>query len=90
MEIRLQSQAPIILVGTKSDLEIVNDEISIEVRRNRLKALKMKVMIEAVDYIECSAKTSEGVSKVFESAVRAAVYVEGSCESTKPDTCAIM
>ena len=90
MEIRLQSQAPAILVGTKSDLEIVNDEISIEVRRNRLKALKMKDMIEAVEYVECSAKTSEGVSKVFESAVRAAVYEEGTCGSTKPEACAMM
>jgi len=70
------SGVPIILVGTKSDLR--NDD-------DRANALKMKGMdlvsqdeakkvaeeIGAVHYIECSAQTQEGLSDVFDEAVRA-------------------
>ena len=69
---------PVILVGTKKDLR--HDERS----RRQLDELKVKAVtpeeghvmadnIGAAAYLECSAKTREGVQDVFEAAARAAL-----------------
>ncbi|KAG8445697.1 hypothetical protein GDO86_010470 [Hymenochirus boettgeri] len=69
---------PVILVANKKDLR--NDEHI----RNELARLKqepvraedgraMAVRISAFDYLECSAKTKDGVREVFETATRAAL-----------------
>jgi len=71
---------PIILVGNKKDLR--NDEATkrelLKMNQNPLKHEEGKAMadkINAVAYLECSAKTKEGVREVFEQATRAALEV---------------
>lgn len=72
---------PIILVGNKKDLR--NDEST----RKELAKMKqepvryqegisMAEKICAANYIECSAKTKDGVREVFETATRAALQVK--------------
>ncbi|XP_030627128.1 rho-related GTP-binding protein RhoB-like isoform X2 [Chanos chanos] len=69
---------PIILVANKKDLR--NDE-SVRTELSRLKQEPVKtevgramaVRIGAYDYMECSAKTKDGVREVFETATRAAL-----------------
>ncbi|XP_065066546.1 ras-like GTP-binding protein RHO [Rhopilema esculentum] len=72
---------PIILVGNKKDIR--NDEaIKRELTRMKQEPVKPeqgKVMadnIGAFAYLECSAKTKEGVREVFEMATRAALQVK--------------
>uniref|UniRef100_A0A3B4BIZ4 Ras homolog family member C n=1 Tax=Periophthalmus magnuspinnatus TaxID=409849 RepID=A0A3B4BIZ4_9GOBI len=60
---------PIILVGNKKDLR--NDEKT----REKLTVQEMATRIGAVNCLECSAKTKEGVREVFEMATRAALEV---------------
>lgn len=69
---------PIILVANKKDLR--NDEgVKNELSRLKLEPVKaedgraMATRIGAYDYLECSAKTKEGIWEVFESATRAAL-----------------
>ncbi|XP_004083500.1 rho-related GTP-binding protein RhoB [Oryzias latipes] len=69
---------PIILVGNKKDLR--NDEnTKNELSRLKLEPVKaedgraMAARIGAYDYLECSAKTKEGIWEVFETATRAAL-----------------
>jgi len=69
---------PIILVGNKKDLR--NDEyIKRELSKTKQKPVTsdegslMCDRIEAYDYLECSAKTKEGVRVVFETAAKAAL-----------------
>jgi len=71
---------PIILVGNKKDLR--NDESTkrelLKMNQAPLKCDEGKRMadtIGAVAYLECSAKTKEGVREVFEQATRAALVV---------------
>lgn len=71
---------PIILVGNKKDLR--NDEnTKRELQKMNQAPLKgdegkrMADTINAVAYLECSAKTKEGVREVFEHATRAALVV---------------
>ena len=72
---------PIILVGNKKDLR--NDENT----KRELMKMKQEVVklddgrtmadrISAFSYLECSAKTKEGVREVFETATRAALQVK--------------
>ncbi|XP_043836165.1 transforming protein RhoA-like [Dromiciops gliroides] len=69
---------PIIVVGNKKDLR--NDEATkLELAKRKLEPVKtedgrdMANRIGAFGYIECSAKTKEGVREVFEMAARAAL-----------------
>jgi len=71
---------PIILVGNKKDLR--NDENTkrelMKMNQAPLKhdeGKRMADTINAVAYLECSAKTKEGVREVFEQATRAALVV---------------
>ncbi|CAD5119169.1 DgyrCDS7807 [Dimorphilus gyrociliatus] len=72
---------PIILVGNKKDLR--NDEATKrELQKMKQEPVKneegktMADRINAFGYLECSAKTKDGVREVFETATRAALQVE--------------
>lgn len=74
------SNVPIILVGNKKDTRNNNDAFKVLKGRKQepVKSQEGKAMaeqIQAFDYIECSAKTKEGVREVFETATRAALQV---------------
>ena len=69
---------PIILVGNKRDLR--NDEMTkrelMKMKQEPVRPEEGKTMadkISAYAYIECSAKTKDGVRDVFETATRAAL-----------------
>uniref|UniRef100_A0A3Q2YU66 Ras homolog family member B n=1 Tax=Hippocampus comes TaxID=109280 RepID=A0A3Q2YU66_HIPCM len=69
---------PIILVANKKDLR--NDEnVKNELSRLKMEPVRpedgraMAARIGAHDYLECSAKTKEGIWEVFEAAARAAL-----------------
>ncbi|KAK9449909.1 small gtpase-binding protein [Limtongia smithiae] len=85
---------PIILVGCKKDLR--NDPKTIEelnktsqrpVSAEEGQAVAQK--IGAAKYLECSARTQEGVREVFEHATRAALQ-ERSSKSKKSSKCVIL
>lgn len=72
---------PIILVGNKKDLR--NDEATKrELQKMKQEPVKydegrtMADRINAFGYLECSAKTKDGVREVFETATRAALQVK--------------
>jgi len=69
---------PILLVGTKSDLR--KDDNTIKQLNSRQQqmvtiefAQKMAKEIGAVNFLECSALTQEGLKQVFDEAIRAAM-----------------
>lgn len=72
---------PIILVGNKKDLR--NDPVTIkELSKMKQEPVKpedgraMAEKINAFAYLECSAKSKEGVREVFETSTRAALQVK--------------
>ncbi len=72
---------PIILVGNKKDLRN-DDNTKRELAKMKQEAVKseegraMAEKISAFQYLECSAKTKEGVRDVFETATRAALQTK--------------
>ncbi|KAJ8916350.1 hypothetical protein NQ315_005047 [Exocentrus adspersus] len=72
---------PIILVGNKKDLRNDPNTIS-ELKKMKQEPVKpqdgrsMAEKINAFAYLECSAKSKEGVREVFENATRAALQVK--------------
>jgi len=79
---------PIILVGNKKDLRNDNNTIH-ELQKMKQEPVKvedgksMAEKISAFSYLECSAKTKDGVREVFETATLAALQVrkkkKGKC-----------
>ena len=70
---------PIILVGNKKDLR--NDEATkkelMKMRQEPVRPEQGRAMAEKIGayaYLECSAKTKEGVRGVFETATKAALH----------------
>jgi len=79
---------PIILVGCKCDLR--HDPKTIEeLAKTSQKPVtpeqgeEVRKKIGAYKYLECSAKTNQGVREVFESATRAALLTRGGKKSKK-------
>ena len=72
---------PIILVGNKKDIrndEGIRRELS-RMKQEPVRSEQGRVMAETINafsYLECSAKTKEGVREVFETATRAALQVK--------------
>ena len=72
---------PIILVGNKKDLRN-DDNVKRELSKMKQEPVKneegslMRERIKAYAYLECSAKTKEGVRDVFTTAVRAALMTK--------------
>jgi len=71
---------PILLVGTKSDLR--KDDNTIKQLNSRQQimvtveaAQRMAKEIGAVNFLECSALTQEGLKQVFDDAIRAAMSI---------------
>jgi len=82
---------PIILVGNKKDLR--NDPNTIkELEKMKQRPVSpeegraMAEKMNAYGYLECSAKTKEGVNEVFETATRAAL----SCRRRKRSKCVLL
>lgn len=72
---------PIILVGNKKDLR--NDPTTIrelaKMKQEPVKPEEGRAMAEKINafaYLECSAKSKEGVREVFETSTRAALQVK--------------
>jgi len=77
---------PIILVGNKRDLRSDNSTIHelAKMKQEPVKFEEGKTMadkISAFSYLECSAKTKDGVREVFETATRAALQVKKNKKS---------
>jgi Ras-related C3 botulinum toxin substrate 1 len=84
-EIQLHApNVPIILVGTKLDLKR-EEEKSVD----SADAQRVAAEIKAVKYLECSAKTQEGLKQVFDEAIRCVLKSRNS-SSTKKKGCMIL
>ena len=59
-------RTPFLLVGTKKDLRKEQDQALVRHEEGRAMASKLG----AIDYMECSAITEEGLTEVFEEATR--------------------
>lgn len=79
-------EIPVILVGTKSDMRC--DEQINESLIQKKDGHKLKDKIKAIDYLECSAKTSHGVDKVLNATVKAALSYN-HCKSSSRKSCNI-
>lgn len=82
---------PVLLVGNKRDLR--NDEQTkrelMKLRQEPVRSDQGRAMadrIGAYAYLECSAKTKEGVREVFETATRAAL----NSKKSKPSKCSVL
>ena len=82
---------PIILVGNKKDLR--NDETTrrelAKMKQDAVRFDQGKQMAETIGayaYLECSAKSKDGVREVFETATRAALQVK----KKKKKTCKLL
>ena len=79
---------PIVLVGNKTDLRN-DDRTKEELAKTKRKPVKAKdgwsmaKKINAFAYLECSAKTKEGVREVFETATRAALQEKKKVNKSK-------
>ncbi|CAG2103959.1 unnamed protein product [Medioppia subpectinata] len=72
---------PIVLVGNKKDLRNDNNTIRElgKMKQEPVRSEQGRLMAEKINafgYLECSAKTKEGVREVFEMATRAALQVK--------------
>lgn len=82
---------PVLLVGNKKDLR--NDEHTkrelMKLRQEPVRPEQGRAMadrIGAYSYLECSAKTKEGVRQVFETATRSAL----NSKKSKPSKCSVL
>ncbi|KAG0014262.1 GTP-binding protein Rho1 [Entomortierella chlamydospora] len=85
---------PFILVACKKDLRYDQRTVD-ELRRNNQtpvsqeRGAEVARRIKARDYVECSAKTKEGVDEVFQKATRAALLV-GASSRRANKTCLVL
>ncbi|VDN96646.1 unnamed protein product [Rodentolepis nana] len=78
---------PILVVGNKRDLR--DDDVAIhgltKMRQEIVQPERCRMMAEKLNayaYLECSAKTKDGVREVFETAARAALYTKRKGKKT--------
>ena len=69
---------PILLLGTKSDLKDDPETVAELAKQGKapikyVDGLKLQRKINAVKYMECSAKTLTNIHEVFEAAIRAVI-----------------
>merc|ERR1711970_126751 len=86
---------PIILVGCKKDLrkDPVTQRQLAEMKQTPVTeedGLAMAEKIKAAKYLECSAKTKEGVREVFEAAIRAAIYTKKGKRKKLKEYCRVL
>jgi len=80
---------PVVLVGTKKDLRTDRQALD-EMEQRQVKpvcedeAKLMATRIGAFAYLECSAKTREGVQSIFETATKAALEKAKSKRKSRP------
>ncbi|CAL2049661.1 hypothetical protein CAEBREN_29392 [Caenorhabditis brenneri] len=84
--------APVILVGTKLDLRDEPEPMRVLQAEgkspiSKAQGLKMAQKIKAVKYLECSALTQQGLTQVFEDAVRSILHPK---PQKKKKACTIM
>uniref|UniRef100_A0A1I7T986 Ras-related C3 botulinum toxin substrate 1 n=1 Tax=Caenorhabditis tropicalis TaxID=1561998 RepID=A0A1I7T986_9PELO len=84
--------APVILVGTKLDLRDEPEpmrQLQAEGKSpiSKAQGLKMAQKIKAIKYLECSALTQQGLTQVFEDAVRSILHPK---PQKKKKACTIM
>jgi len=72
---------PCILVGTKSDLKSDASQMkALQEKGQKIKsaddAEELRKQIKAVKYVECSAKTQEGIKQVFDESIKVALFAK--------------
>jgi len=75
-------EAPIILLGTKSDLRD-GENIIAKTKISTAQGTAMAQKIRAVDYFECSALTGKGVKEVFDSVINVALYPNSAKDKSR-------
>mmetsp|Transcript_63522 Transcript_63522/g.169963 ORF Transcript_63522/g.169963 Transcript_63522/m.169963 type:complete len:195 (+) Transcript_63522:84-668(+) len=87
--------APIILVGTKSDLR-EDPGVQNELREKRITPVSpeqgraVAASIKAVKYLECSALNQRGLKNVFDEAIRAVLLPQVTAIKKKKGGCSIL
>ena len=86
---------PIILLGTKSDLKEDPTALAELGKEGKspikyVDGLKLQRKINAVKYMECSAKTLINIHEVFETAIRSVIDVKPERNRKKHFCCAIL
>lgn len=86
---------PIILVGTKIDLREDHDTLAqlaqigqAPIRKEQ--GIKMANKIKAVNYLECSALTQQGLKNVFEETVRCVICPRQHLKKANNNKCHVM
>jgi len=82
--------APVILVGTKSDLRQDADPNKRTGLVQRPEAEQVAKKINAVKYMECSALTQNGLKELFEECIRAALQKQTRSKEKKTGSCCSM
>ncbi|CAG5118613.1 unnamed protein product, partial [Candidula unifasciata] len=78
--------APIVLVGTKMDMRQNKDKDTDPKQIiSRAEGTRMGKAIKAYRYLECSARTQEGLKEVFDEVVRSTLGHKPSSKSKRPN-----
>ena len=89
---------PFILVGTKSDL-LEDEEYLKKMSEEGISPITTEMAesvrseVDAICYVDCSAKTSKGIRTIFEKCIDSLEYKEvfaKTAKSTKKDQCCII
>ena len=75
---------PIILVGTKKDMKEDGKGVSSE------DGQRLAMEIKAIKYLECSAKTQEGLKQVFDEAIRSVLMSRNAAPKKDRKKCSIL
>jgi Ras-related C3 botulinum toxin substrate 1 len=72
---------PFILVGTKADMRSDPTQIS------RIHGERLCVELKGQKYMECSARTQEGLKSVFDTAIQTVLYARQETKKRKKPCC---